>query len=218
MGKRTFYISDMHIGGSAAMRWDAQNDPSADRFSDANDKTEQLIARWNSVVRPTDHVYILGDMFSCSREKAEEILKRLSGGKFIVMGNHDRAWLKEIAESGKYGMLGCADYLEHSDEGRKVILSHYPIAFWNDQHKGAYHLYGHVHNSKEAAGMRKIGDLVVSEGLIHEYRAINCGAMLHKYTPRTLDELISEAGLTALPRSVFSDIDKQHRSDENNNL
>ena len=45
------------------------------------------------------------------------------------------------------------DYKEVSDNvngfARNVVLSHYPILIWNNQHKGWLHLYGHLHNSME---------------------------------------------------------------------
>lgn len=31
----------------------------------------------------------------------------------------------------------------------KLVLSHYPILMWKDQHRGSILLYGHVHNSVE---------------------------------------------------------------------
>ena len=47
-------------------------------------------------------------------------------------------------------------YLELQDTGRKVILSHYPIMFYNEQYRlniekapKTYMLYGHVHNGPD---------------------------------------------------------------------
>lgn len=66
------------------------------------------------------------------------------------------------------------------DEGRKVILFHYPIVDWNHKHYVSYHLYGHVHDS---AGK----DI---EYMKIEKRAFNVGIDVNNYEPMTLDELI----------------------------
>lgn len=49
---------------------------------------EDLIRRWNAVVRPDDTVYCLGD-FSLARRPVETISPRLMGRKLLVPGNHD---------------------------------------------------------------------------------------------------------------------------------
>ena len=73
--------------------------------------------------------------------------------------------------------------------------------FWADQHKGALHLYGHVHNTEEYK--------VYQDCLNHvnEYfkdkemkgytdcppaRAFNVGCMLWDYKPVTLKEILSK--------------------------
>lgn len=41
------------------------------------------------------------------------------------------------------------DYAVIQDDETQVVLSHYPIAHWYNQYRGAVHLYGHVHNTKD---------------------------------------------------------------------
>lgn len=54
-----------------------------------------MVERWNSVVRPNDHVWHLGD-FTIGSKKGMEFGRRLNGHKRIVLGNHDlldpRVW------------------------------------------------------------------------------------------------------------------------------
>lgn len=200
-----FYISDMHFHDNTAFRWDVRNDPSVERFDSVDAKNAAMIERWNSIVTNRDHVYILGDTFSCSKDKAIEILRQLHGAKHFCRGNHDRAWLADIADSKKFNVLECFDSKTISDHGRKVVLSHYPIAFWDDQHKGAFHLYGHVHTSREYDEFSRFGDYLVAEGHLPEFRAFNVGSMLHGYTPITLDILIEESNVGKLTKEKFKE-------------
>ena len=93
-------------------------------------------------------------------------------------------------------------YKEISDDGRKVILSHYPIMFYNGQfRKDTYMLYGHVHNSfdeKLINDFIKLGEQQkrptkgCEEGVFTPFRMINCFCMFSGYTPLSLDEWIEK--------------------------
>ena len=58
-----------------------------------------LIACWNGVVGKDDNVLLLGDFILVERERAPEIVARLSGHIHLLRGNHDRwrsdEWFKE---------------------------------------------------------------------------------------------------------------------------
>ena len=81
-------------------------------------------------------------------------------------------------------------YAEVNDENRLVILSHYPILFYKNQHYGAVMLYGHVHNTREWELVEKWKKAQWELGI--PSRLINVGCMMAymNYTPRTLDELL----------------------------
>lgn len=153
---------------------------------------EALVARWNQTVDPGDVVYVLGDMFWCKSSEAVPVLRQLSGTKILIRGNHDRsndgAFIKQFAK--------VTDYMEVDDEGRKVVLCHYPIPCFKNHFYGWYHLYGHVHTSFEWNMMQH--DRYLMEELYgKECRMYNVGAMLPymDYTPRTLDEISYDANL-----------------------
>ena len=84
----------------------------------------------------------------------------------------------------------------------KLVLSHYPILFWNGQHKGWVHLYGHVHMSDEWGAYKQSLNYVndfFKDKTMKGYSdcppsvAYNVGACLPymNYQPRTLKEIIS---------------------------
>ena len=149
---------------------------------------QTLVERWNSVVSPGDIVYVLGDMFWCKMDEAIPILNRLHGQKFLIKGNHDRCndgrFIKKIVK--------VREYLELDDNGRTVVLGHYPIPCFKNHYYGWIHLYGHVHNSFEYHMMEH--DKFLMEKLYgHPCQMYNVGSMMPyiNYTPRTLDEILA---------------------------
>ena len=48
-----------------------------------------IIDYWNSVVKPKDTVWFLGDLCLTDRTKISAIMKRLNGSKKMIKGNHD---------------------------------------------------------------------------------------------------------------------------------
>lgn len=177
---KKFYISDLHIDHANVLGFD--NRP----FKDVEEMNNELIRRWNDVVSDGDLVYILGDMFWCSPKKAVPIMEQLSGQKILVKGNHDR-W-----HDSKFDKMFVKidEYIETDDNGRKIVLCHYPIPCFKNHFYGWTHLYGHVHNSFEW-NMMEHQRFLMEELYTRQCNMINVGAMMPymDYTPRTLDEI-----------------------------
>lgn len=57
-------------------------------FATVEDMNDEMVKRWNSVVRPDDIVYYLGD-FSLAKRPVEYFAPLLHGEKHLIMGNHD---------------------------------------------------------------------------------------------------------------------------------
>jgi len=154
-------------------------------FVSVEKMNETLVENWNSRVSEEDTVYILGDGFWKNEENSVKLIQRLNGHKHLIRGNHDRVngRLKDYYES-------IESYGEVNDEGRLVILSHYPMLFYKNQRYGAVMLYGHVHNSVEWRLVEKFKENIWDMRI--PCRLINVGCMMKymDYTPRTLDELL----------------------------
>lgn len=188
-----YYISDIHFG--------CQN--SYDNRTLEHDRIVK--ENWNRVVTNADNVYILGDIGKIGNnqdtEKLIEIIATLKGKKTLITGNHDV--IRDIRLRQLF--VEICDYKEIIDSyngmNHKLVLSHYPILFWNGQHKGWMHLYGHVHMSEEWKVYKE------SIKYVNEYFknrtmkgytdcppvvAYNVGASLPyiDWTPRTLKEII----------------------------
>lgn len=173
-----FYISDLHFGHNNIIRYD--NRP----FKTVHEMEDVLTKNWNERVRPQDTVYILGDV-SWIRNGADNraILNSLNGKKILIIGNHDQTVLRECKDCFEQ----IKEYARINDDGQTVILFHYPIAFWDCQHFGSVHLYGHVHNSHQW----NMYESWMAEGRALQalpMKAYNVGVMMNymDYGPRTL--------------------------------
>lgn len=174
-----YYIADMHFGHKNVIRFD--NRP----FADTDLMDEVLINNWNERVTEEDTVYVLGDAFWKNEEDSVSIIKRLHGHKHLIQGNHDR-----VHGRLRFHWESIRDYAEIDDNGRLVVLSHYPIPFYKNQHYGAVMLYGHVHNTREWKQIEEWRKELRSMDI--PCRMFNVGCMMKymRYTPRTLDEIL----------------------------
>ena len=189
-----YYISDMHLG--------CQN-----RYEGRTLEHDKLIKEnWNRVVNNNDTVYILGDIGREGNNKDNEylceIISTLKGHKVLIQGNHEKVKDNRLRQL----FVEIAPYKEIVDNyngiSRNLVLCHYPILFWNGQHKGWVHLYGHVHMSGEwdvykysLAHVNKFFKDKTLKGYTDCPPAVayNVGASLPyiDWTPRTLKEIIA---------------------------
>lgn len=178
-----FYISDTHFGHKNILKYD--NRP----YFTVAEMDADLIKRWNNAVKSTDTVYHLGDFSWLKPAEESEILQQLNGTKILIRGNHDYKPTAEWAE--------VLPFAEIVDNGRHVILSHFPIASYKNMTHGYYHLYGHVHNSFED-GLFDAYRRAWEKHYEKQMRSFNVGCMnpLMDYTPRTLDEIGNFCGWT----------------------
>jgi len=113
--------------------------------------TEAMIKEWNDLIEPADTVYILGDVAFLSGHNAALVMMRLNGIKILVEGNHDRKTLMDVNFRNEFKEVH--KYLDITYNGTKVVMFHYPIAEWDQMHRGSVHLHGHLHGG--VSGMEK---------------------------------------------------------------
>ena len=138
----------------------------------------------------------IGDAFWKNEESSVKIIQRLNGHKHLIRGNHDR-----VHGRLRFHWESIEQYAEINDGNTLVIMSHYPIMFYKNQHYGSVMLYGHVHNTREWQLVEKWKHEQWDMGI--PSRLINVGCMMDymRYTPRTLEEL-----LDANPMPIFDRI------------
>ena len=176
-----FYIADTHFGHNNAIKYDNRPFKSVEEMDDA------MIQLWNETVKDDDTVYILGDFSWYKEDKTASILQKLKGYKILIKGNHDRVSPKVARCFSRV-----CDYAEVKDGNERVILSHYPIMFWNGMFRDTVHLYGHVHNTIQYEYCLNIGRELRNLQNI-PMRMFNVGCMMEymNYIPRTLYEILS---------------------------
>lgn len=133
-------------------------------FSSVEEHDLFLIYKWNSVIRPSDIVYVLGDL-TMEKKSPYPILKQLNGIKYVALGNHERR--QDVPELLNYvqGVAACYEY-------KGAILTHIPI---HDSQLSRFKLniHGHLH-----------------ENYIEDSRYICVSMEQISYTPIALDSLL----------------------------
>ena len=174
-----YFTADMHFDHANIIKH--SNRP----FASIEEMNENIIARFNSKVSPKDSLYILGDAVWGSGERANEILKRLNGKKFLIRGNHDRFLNHEGFDKSIFEWVKDLGKVVH--QGTKFILCHYPMLEWEGYYRGSLHCYGHVHNSyfkdeEKNHGAAKLAALGP--------RAFNVGVDVNDFMPVSAEDLI----------------------------
>ena len=132
----TFFIADTHFGHEAIIRY--ENRP----YSCVEEMDETLIANWNSSIRRGDKVFLLGDLSFYRDDKTAEIVKRLNGSKYLILGNHDKKNVHTYYNMGFHRVYDNPIVFEDF-----WILSHYPM--YTNSNMPFANIFGHVHSSKQ---------------------------------------------------------------------
>lgn len=129
----TFFTADTHFGHKNIIKY--CNRP----FGSVEEMDEEMIRRWNMVVKPGDKVWHLGDFSYCCHN-AREIRKRLNGRILLIKGNHD-----SMDALWGVDMEVIYPYHETKINEQEIVLFHYGLRTWHHDVRGTWHLYGHSH-------------------------------------------------------------------------
>lgn len=144
-------ISDTHFSHSNILKFTDREGNKIRPFSSVSEMDWEMVERWNSVVKPGDKVYHLGDVYmSASKGYIENLLSKLNGQKRLILGNHD---------NGKDQVL--QKYFKKIDVWRKfpefgLLLTHVPVheSTLKEARFGVHTLnvHGHIHQNKSPDG------------------------------------------------------------------
>ena len=169
----TYFTADLHLGHNNIIA-------SCGRpFSDVDEMNNAIIGNWNSRVTDRDDVWVLGDVAYRSAEHVGTFLGRMKGRKHLVLGNHDRSWMKTLDASEYFVSIEQMSFL--SLEGRNIILCHYPMMEWDGSHHGSYLVYGHIHGNYG----QSFWPLISSND-----HMLNAGVDINGFYPVTFPELV----------------------------
>jgi calcineurin-like phosphoesterase family protein len=157
-------VSDTHFFHKNILTFEDKDGKKIRPFVSLEEMHETLVANWNSVVSDYDVVYHLGDvMFNSS---GFNVLRRLNGIKYLVLGNHDHFKATRYLEFFK-------DILGPHKVSKGMIISHYPIET-DSVDKEHFNIHGHVHSNT-----------------LSDLRYINVSVENINYTPISYDEIES---------------------------
>ena len=165
MSRNYWAISDTHFGHANILKW------GRGEFPTVQEMDEHIIERWNSVVKPGDYVYHLGDVFCgpTSHEYKHNIMTRLAGKKSLIVGNHC-----DIPYLTKGGWFRKIQLWKHfHDFG--LIMTHVPMhedSIIGRAGDKAINVHGHTHLNGSPEG---------------PYKSVCCE--LVNYTPVNLEDI-----------------------------
>jgi calcineurin-like phosphoesterase family protein len=131
---KVYVISDTHFGHASMIKFEPE---ARGHYKDIEEHDLDLLARWNSVVRPKDTVWHLGDVYFGEGWK---VLPHLNGRKKLVLGNHD-AGKEETLMRHFYKIFGIATFGD-------CILSHVPVHPYQLASRFKKNIHGHMHSKR----------------------------------------------------------------------
>jgi len=130
-----WFTSDTHFGHANIIKYCKRP------FKDVEEMNKTLIINWNSVVRPNDTVYHLGDF---AFDDPRKYIETLWGDILFVSGNHDKQLLNFYRNIPQIRKIKIED--------KTVTLCHFAMRVWHQSHFNMPHLYGHSHNGLSEFG------------------------------------------------------------------
>jgi len=173
-----WFTSDLHLSHNKEFLWGPRG------FKNEKEMNEAIVENWNSVVKPGDEVYNLGDMALSDIKDAAKYLRQLNGTHLWIYGNHDTD--KKIDyfadEVSNLYMIGYAWVIKY-DKKYSLYMSHYPTLTTNydDKHFSQHviNLHGHTH--------QKVNWLHSDNPFMY-----HVGMDSHNNTPVHIDEVLTD--------------------------
>lgn len=145
---KIWFTSDTHFGHKNILTFCERP------FNSVEEMDNAIIERWNSKVGKDDIVFHLGDFAFASNKRWQDLIYKLNGKIYLILGNHDiTRW------PGTYTMQ-LFDRVENQmmlkiDNKYKVYLNHFPFLCYDGTYRNpedcTIQLHGHVH--------QRIGDI-----------------------------------------------------------
>lgn len=165
--RNIWLISDTHFNHNNIIQYCGRP------FGNAELMNEYMVDKWNSVVKPQDKVYHLGDVYmggGFSRGYTEHLLSRLNGHKRLILGNHDNG--KDQILQRRFEKIDI--WRMFSEFG--LLLTHVPVhesTLDNGMGRELLNIHGHTHTKGSPT---------------EQYHQSVCVELIN-YTPVNIEEL-----------------------------
>ena len=143
-GAKVFFTSDTHFTHANIIRFCSRP------FKNVEEMDETMIANWNRVVGENDIVFHLGDFCMGGSAKWTNVLNRLNGKIYLIIGNHDMKNLKQSC-SDRFEKVAMQMYIEVDKQ--KIYLNHCPFLCYGGAYRDTWQLFGHIHTNKNNTGI-----------------------------------------------------------------
>ena len=162
--ENTWIISDTHFYHDNLILETYENRPAH--------HTELIIGNWQNSVQPDDDILHLGDVLLGGKEKRESLRYRLTGNKYLILGNHDKKTRNILRNELKFAVL--PDVTRVIVNEQHIVFTHKPF-----EHLKSYeiNIHGHTHS--------KISHISTD-------RHINVSIEVMDYSPIRLGTLLEE--------------------------
>lgn len=163
-----YFISDTHFLHANILKFTDKDGKRIRPFSCLEEMHEYMIEKWNSVVRPQDYIYHLGDVTFQYNGLFNSIMSRLNGRKRLIVGNHDKLMNPNLFRWFEKAEL----WKGFKDPG--FTCSHIPLML-TSLRDGTHNVHGHVHQNS-----------------LPDKHYINVCVEVRDYTPVHIDEIAKE--------------------------
>ena len=116
--EKMFFTSDTHFCHENIIKYCKRP------FANIAENDEEIIRRWNEKVPEDGIVFHLGDVAFGDPERVDNILERLNGTIYLVIGNHD--W-RRVVNNHKWRFEMMTQQINMKIGKRHIILNHYPM-------------------------------------------------------------------------------------------
>lgn len=171
--RNIWVTSDTHFNHENILNFKDSEGKPIRPFSSVEEMNAVMIENWNSVVKPGDKVYHLGDVFFGSKDAFKKLWPRLNGSKRLIVGNHDD--IKFLSSGAFFQKV----YLWRMWPEFNLVFSHIPLHQSQTQRflsetksRHLTNVHGHIHQNPSPEG-----------------RYINVCVEQTNYTPVNLEEL-----------------------------
>jgi len=132
-----WFTSDTHFGHENIIRF--CNRP----FKNAAEMNAELIRRWNQAVPEDGVIFHLGDFAHGNASLWNDILSRLHGTKYLILGNHD---MKSLRQGYMKWFQEISQQMTIRVGGQRIVLNHNPFLCYGGSYRDVWQLFGHVHS------------------------------------------------------------------------
>ena len=173
------YIADTHFGHQNII------EECRPQFQTIDEMDSEIIGNINRKMKKSDTLYIVGDFMFRSKRSPIEYLQAIKPKKILIVGNHDRDWLKHLSkEEIEQYFIGVYQQYSLKKNGIEIHFNHFPQLAWNRSHYfgTTFSICGHIHNRKEGTISAELFHLVKNQ--------FNAGVDINNFEPVTFEELI----------------------------